>query len=92
MDIGVKRIEGKDGGFFLQIQALGTFRCIIHTIDDDTTRTLKIPENWSPNSVEWMDEQRFVLFSASEYDRENKRAGISKIYKYDLATDMGLHS
>ena len=87
MDIGVKRIEGKDGGFFLQMQAFGTFRCIIHTIDDDTTRTLKIPENWWPNYVEWMDEQRFVLFSAFEYDRENKRAGVSKIYKYDLATD-----
>lgn len=86
MDIGVKRFDRNDGGFILHIKALGTYRCIIHTIADDTTRTLKIPDNWI-TSVEWMDEQRFVLLSASEYDRENKRAGVSKIYKYDLATD-----
>ena len=87
MDIDVEKHERKDGGFGLQIRALGTFRCIIHNIDDDTTRTLKIPEKWALNTVEWMDGQRSVLFSAYEFERDNFLPVVSKIYKYDLATD-----
>ena len=65
----------------------GTFRIIIHNMDDDTTRTLKMPENWNPSSLAWMDGQQSVLFSAYEYERDNRRPVVVKIYKYDLATD-----
>ena len=40
------------------IRTAGANRYVIQNMDDGNTRTLKIPENWSPNSVEWMDEQR----------------------------------
>lgn len=69
------------------IRTAGANRYVIQNIDDGNTRTLKIPENWSPNSVEWMNEQRSVLFSAYVYDKENDLADVSKIYKYDLVTD-----
>ncbi len=67
------------GGRGIRIRSTGTYRYIIQNIDDGATRTLKIPENWFPSSVEWMDGQRSVLFSLYE--------NVSKIYKYDLTTD-----
>lgn len=87
MDISVNILWHDDGGKGIQIESTGTFRIIIHNIDDDSTRTLKIPENWSPYSVEWMDGQRSVLFSAYEDERDNFLPVVFKIYKYDLATD-----
>ncbi len=87
MDIIVNILWDDDGGKGIQIRSTGTFRIIIHNIDDDTTRTLKTPENWFPISVEWMDGQRSVLFSAHVYDRDNDLPIVMKIYKYDLATD-----
>lgn len=87
MDIDVERIEREDGGFSLRIWAGGTFRVIIQNIDDGNTRTLKIPENWYPSSLAWMDGQQAVLFSAYEYERDHRRPVEIKIYKYDLATD-----
>lgn len=87
MDINVERIEGKDGGFGLHIRSDGTFRIIIHNIEDDTTHTLKIPDNWYPSSLAWMDGQQTVLFSAYEYERDNHRPIEIRIYKYNLATD-----
>ncbi len=87
MDIDVERIDRDDGGFGLRIQADETFRIIIQNIDDDSTRTLKIPENWYPSSLAWMDGQQAVLFSAYEYERDRHGPIEIKIYKYDLATD-----
>ena len=87
MDIVVNRIDREDGGFGLQIRAVGTFRYVIQNIRDGTTQTLNIPENWYPSSVAWMDEDRSVLFSAYEYNRENNRPITTKIYKYDIASE-----
>ena len=87
MDIDVERIDREDGGFGLRMRADGTFRIIIHNMDDDTTRTLKMPDNWYPSSLSWMDGQQSVLFSAYEYEEDNRGPVVVKIYKYDLATD-----
>jgi len=69
-----------------QLRPAGTFRVIIHNIRDDTTQTLKIPDNWNISSVAWMDEDQSVLFSAYEYIPNNNRGVTRKIYKYDLAS------
>lgn len=69
------------------IRAAGTSRIVIHNIDDDTIQTLKIPENWSKFSLAWMDDQRSVLFCARDNDTPNGQPVVSKIYKYDIATD-----
>ena len=87
MDIDVEIIEKADGGRGIIIRGLGTFRIIIHNIDDDTTRTLKTPENWYLSSLAWMHGQQAVLFSAFEYEKDNRSPVVTKIYTYDLATD-----
>lgn len=66
----------------------GTFRYIIQNIDDGATQILNIPDNWYPVSVNWMDGQRSVLFSAYDYDEfEKNRRSERKIYKYDIASE-----
>ncbi|MYG00471.1 hypothetical protein F4212_15250 [Candidatus Poribacteria bacterium] len=68
-------------------RAAGTYRIVIHNINDDTIQTLKIPETWSMSSLAWMDDQRSVLFCARDNDTPNGQPIVSKIYKYDIATD-----
>lgn len=87
MDIIVEKLDRKDGGFGLILDSVGTYRYVIQNIRNGETQTLKIPENLSPSSLSWMDENQSVLFSAYEYNKETNRAGTTKIYKYDLASD-----
>ena len=87
MDIVVNRIDGADGGFGIQIRAVGTFRYVIQNIRDGTTQRLNIPENWYPSSVAWMDADRSVLFSAYEYIANSRSPVSPKIYKYDIASE-----
>ncbi|MDE0317890.1 MAG: hypothetical protein OXM61_23670 [Candidatus Poribacteria bacterium] len=88
MDITVEKKFGKEGNVGISIRAAGTFRCIIQNIDDGATKTLKIPEHWYPTSVDWMDGQKSVLFSAYDYDEfEKNRRSERKIYKYDIASE-----
>lgn len=67
-------------------RAAGTFRIIVYTIDDGTTQALKIPNNWFPSALAWMDGQRSVLFSAYDFNELRNQPIVRKIYKYNLAT------
>ncbi len=87
-DIIVNIRELDNGGRGISIRTAGTFRYIIQNIDDGATQILNIPNNWYPVSVDWMDGQRSVLFSAYDYDEfEKTRRSEPKIYKYDIASE-----
>ena len=87
-DIIVNIRELDNGGRGISIRSAGTSRYIIQNIDDGATQILNIPDNWYPVSVDWMDGQRSVLFSAYDYDEfEKNRRSERKIYKYDIASE-----
>lgn len=88
MDVILEKGNGKAGNVVIGLRAAGTFRCLIKNIADGATEVLNIPEHWYPTSVDWMDGQRAVLFSAFDYD-EYKKTGRSerKIYTYDIAAE-----
>ena len=89
MDITVNIQELENGGRGISMRYAGTFRYIIHDIDDGATQILNIPDNLAPVSVEWMDGQRSVLFSAYDFDEfeKNRQQADPKIYKYDIASE-----
>ena len=64
----------------------GISRYIIRNMDDDNTQILEIPDNWAPFSVDWMDENRFVLFSAYDFNKREERPLVAEIYKYDISS------
>ena len=87
LDFIIEKEINEGGHVGVRKRAKGTFRYIIHNIDDGITRTLKIPDTLYPSSLAWMDGQRSVLFSAYEYDRDSNRPVVTKIYRYDLTTN-----
>ena len=89
-DIIVKILEKKDGGQVIGWRIAGTFRYVIHDIDDDATQLLNIPDNLGPISVDWMDGQSSVLISAydfDEFERNRQQQTNPKIYKYEIASE-----
>ena len=66
--------------------SVGISRYIIRNIDDDSTQILEIPDNWAPFSVDWMDENRSVLFSAYDFNKREARPLVTEIYKYDISS------
>lgn len=88
IDINVETVEHEDGGRATKIWNAGTFRYVIQNIDDGATQVLNIPDNLAPNSVDWMDGQKTVLLSASDFDEfQRTNRSVSKIYKYDIASE-----
>ena len=85
----VVETKGEDGSIGRRISHAGTYRYLIRDVNGGGAHPLKVPEDWIPYSVAWMDDGESVLFSAFvDFEHWQDRDRWAQVYKYDVGSGI----